>query len=482
MLFSKYFKLEKRQAELDFVDIELEGDTPLYVDPYALTTRDDEWSVECHQLVVSFFQKLLQAVQANDERRGIQLLAHLGEPEETHLGVSQVGNKGRGIGPGQAKDLFEALRNSKAAKTALLEDLPDFALFIPGIGRDKISDMTTNIIRRLLISYTQSQCTLLNIPMNRVASDFFWDGNSEEWRQEYVELPVCDGKKVILIPKYTVRYQVGVDHTEYRSKFVLEFLKEEHRRADDALVTAIRDKKGNIIKKTVYKKTVDDYYPKTKDFLAEFSKTHPDVIDGYRERLKLAATKIPDLGAGGGAITERDIANDLSAALVAIAPGRDTANAYHEIMIGIVSFLYFPNLIYPKKEAEINEGRKRIDITYTNGKDSGLFYRIALDQNIKANTVHVECKNYTKDIANPEFDQLLGRFDHTRGKFGMLLYRSSEDQEGVLRRCKDAVRSNLGVILPIDDRFIVNALSLVAEGNRNRLDEQIDALFQAVIA
>ena len=40
--FSSYFDIIKTQAELDFVDIDLNLDTPLYVDPYALTTRDDE--------------------------------------------------------------------------------------------------------------------------------------------------------------------------------------------------------------------------------------------------------------------------------------------------------------------------------------------------------------------------------------------------------------------------------------------------------
>ncbi|HWW99941.1 hypothetical protein, partial [Collimonas sp.] len=116
-----------------------------------------------------------------------------------------------------------------AAKSTLLEDLPDFALYIPGIGRDKISDITTNIIRSGLISYTRAQCDLYSIPVRSVASGFYWDINSGTWSQKYVELPTCDGKKVLLVPKYTVRYRVGVDHATYRSKFVLEYLQEEHK-------------------------------------------------------------------------------------------------------------------------------------------------------------------------------------------------------------------------------------------------------------
>ena len=473
--FSSYFKIKKTQAELDFVDVDIDIDTPLYIDPYALTTRDDEWSLQCHQLVVSYFQTILLAIKNNDINKGTRLLSHLGEPEETKLGVSQPGNKGRGIGPNQASEMFKALKDSKAAKSGLLEDLSDFALFIPLIGRDKISDMTTNIIRGALISYTQTQCELFEIPMRKVASGFFWDIEKEEWLQTYVNLPVCHDKKVILVPKYTVRYQVGVDHATFRSKFVLEFLQEEHRRADDALVTTIKNKKGQITKKVVYKKTVDAAYPSDKDFLAEFSSKHPEVVDKYRDSLKDTSSKIPNISRD--IINETDLANHLISQLKRIPSGVKFAGNYHELIIGIVSFIFFPSLIYPKKEAAINDGRKRIDIIYTNGKDSGFFYRIALDPNIKANIVHVECKNYTDDIANPEFDQLLGRFDHNRGKLGMLFYRSSDKPEIVIARCRDAVKSSLGLILPIDDAFVVECLSLIASHKRSSIDEKINQLY-----
>jgi hypothetical protein len=42
MKFSEAFGLNKIQAELDFVDIEVDGDTPLYVDPFALSIRKDD--------------------------------------------------------------------------------------------------------------------------------------------------------------------------------------------------------------------------------------------------------------------------------------------------------------------------------------------------------------------------------------------------------------------------------------------------------
>ena len=43
--FSEYFKLEKNQLELDFVDVFIDGDIPLFVDPYFISRRNDEWSI-----------------------------------------------------------------------------------------------------------------------------------------------------------------------------------------------------------------------------------------------------------------------------------------------------------------------------------------------------------------------------------------------------------------------------------------------------
>lgn len=479
MRFSAAFGLGKTQAELDFVDINLLADTPLYLDPYALTTREDDWSASCHRLVVSYFNTVLAAVRTGDERRGTALLSRLQEPSETRLGVSKGHSAGRGIGDVQAKAIFDAMAQSSAARTGVLQDMSDFALFIPGVGRDKISDMTTNVIRKPLIDYTIAQCELLGVPMRQVTSGFYWDADRTEWLQQYVRLPVHNTQKVILVPKHAVRWEVGVDHSLYRRHFVLEYLQAEHLRADDALVTTIRNSKGIISRKVVYKKTVDEHYPDTKDFLAEFSAAHPEVIDGYRDTLRLAGSKIPALNSP---VTERDLAEHLAEKLTRIPPGRGAADTYHTAMIGILSFLFFPNLIYPKKEAPINEGRKRIDITYTNGKDGGIFFRLSLDAAVCANVIHTEMKNYTDEIANPEFDQMLARYSRERGKLGLLLYRSADDEARVLQRARDAARQGLGIVLPLNDEFVLGALALVAGGNRQTVDARLDGIWRQVVA
>ena len=87
MIFSEAFDLNKLQAELDFVDIELNVDTPLYVDPFALSIRKDDWSVRCTRHITSFFQSALTAIHDDDREAAELILNHLSEPNKTSVVV-----------------------------------------------------------------------------------------------------------------------------------------------------------------------------------------------------------------------------------------------------------------------------------------------------------------------------------------------------------------------------------------------------------
>jgi hypothetical protein len=49
MRFTEHFKVGLSQPEVDFVDIDLNGDMPLFVDPFAISVRDDDWSISCRE-------------------------------------------------------------------------------------------------------------------------------------------------------------------------------------------------------------------------------------------------------------------------------------------------------------------------------------------------------------------------------------------------------------------------------------------------
>src|ERR1700722_10084122 len=95
----------------------------------------------------------------------------------------------------------------------------------------------------------------------------------------------------------------------------------------------------------------------------------------------------------------------------------------------------YPPLTSPISQHPIHEGRKRIDITYTNMATAGFFKWLAA--HYPSAQIFVECKNCTRDLKNPELDQLSSRFSPSRGQVGLLACRSLEDKELFERRCRD---------------------------------------------
>src|SRR4051794_38684158 len=106
--FSNYFNISKKQSEFDFVDVLIDADIPLYIDPFALSVEEDDWSKECNDLVVGFFQELVDTLRARRLDRAREVLSNLHEPNETRLGQSSGKPQGRGVGHLQAQSLYRA--------------------------------------------------------------------------------------------------------------------------------------------------------------------------------------------------------------------------------------------------------------------------------------------------------------------------------------------------------------------------------------
>lgn len=480
MRFSEIFGLGLEQPQLDFVDIEPDRDTPLFIDPFAISLKGDAWSEICHQHITHFFQTALDHIRAGRDQQAQQMLNGLSEPNETCLGMSQGAPAGRGVGGRQAFDLYESLAASQAAQNGLLEELAECDLFIPGIGSDKISDITTNIIRRLLIEYTQQQCALHNIALNgEFPSGRFWDMDAGAWRQEYVQLPIVAQKRLILVPKYTVRRKMALDSQEFYSHHILNFIQEEEFARQSPLVRVLASGE----RRPPTKKVLKERFPFSKDFVARFSEEHPDVLEGYKHFYS-------EIEGARGPLRHQDFddefdeavfARALAAALPNIPPGNAAADRYHTFIMGALEFIFWPNLIYPKKEHEVHEGRKRIDVTYTNAAQNGFFWRAHTAHNIASRLIMVECKNYSKDPANPEVDQLSGRFGANRGQLGMLLYRTVDNYDRLCARCRDTAQDGRGYMVALGDVQVIEFLDLIAEGQRTAIDARLQVIFNRLI-
>lgn len=462
MKISNHFNLNKTQAELDFVDIDINRDLPVFIDPFFLSLRQDNWSIEATKTIRSFFQQVLDLLNQNNERAARELFRHLGEVNATCLGMSKGNPRGRGVGESDSNDIFDSIVNSRAAQTGLIQDLQDNILFVEGFGKDKLSDMTTNIIRKSLIEYTQNQCILHGIPLvEDVPSGFYWNRRTMLWEQEYTRMLVIEDQIILLVPKGVVSFCLDYTPNRYYHHFILNFLQNDHLKMNSALVQTRRDGDRYVTKKDLKEK-----HPFSKDYIAEFSRRHPKVLVNFKERTNTDSLTNEEIGE----ININELVIYLIKELRDINPGNQDATRYHRLITGILEMIFYPHLIYPSLEKEIHDGRKRIDIVFDNAATAGIFLRFSKNMNLPCQYVMVECKNYSEDPVNPELDQLAGRFSPNRGKVGFLLCRTIDNFDRFISRCQDTYRDDRGLIIPLVDNDIILILENYNDQNNNYIE------------
>ncbi len=464
MKISEFFKLNRTQPYLDFVDVPLNTDLEVFLEPVAIKALSSPWGNELSSLLQTFFETVLLKIRNGDDRSAQGLLASLNERNEFHLGYSTGKSRGHGFGSGSAKNVWGALTKSNAAVTGLLKDLEDTALLLPGIGTDMISDAVCNILRGPLIKYTQDMCVYYGIPLTPdVSSGPIWNPQKEEWEEVLLPLPITDFGKVIFVPKILVRLRLSYQSNEYYRQYLLPEMQQEHIDSHSSLVEALKDGSKRVTKKSLIKK-----YGSDKLAVVEQTKIRPHILDEYRDN-KAASPSMPLTQEQFAEVEGADLPDidELTNQLSTITPGRDDAGKYEDFIEKIFSVIFYPSLCKPKKQHEIHNGRKRIDITYTNEAKNGFFYWLSLHYTCPL--VFVECKNYGKEVGNPEIDQLAGRFSPSRGKVGILVCRSIENKKTLYQRCVDTAKDQRGYLLALDDQDVIEIAQEYkdSEGNQD---------------
>lgn len=448
MRISEHYGLNRNQGTLDFVDVDIVEDVPVYIDPSTIRHLSDDWGLECIRMLTTFFDSVLDAVKSNDKTRSTYLLGNLGEPNETHLGLSKGESRGRGFGRWMSEEFAAKLAQSQAAKTGLIEDLEDTAFFIDRVGKDVISDVTTNIIRGQLIAYTHQMCVALGIPLiSDIESGSVWNPQSLKWENGLTDLPLANGKKLLLVPKAIVRRDLHLSQSDYyRNHLVPTLQAEEEADPRSKLVTVLKSGK-----RKVYRKEIEERYGSAKPDVRRETLKRTSVYRNFKD----IKSQVPPEPLSHSDLSEavKTPPPDYEALLrdVLDTPtGNAEANNYHARVEALFTALFYPSLIMPEMEHEIHQGRKRIDITYTNNAQAG-FFAFLIRHKIPAQQIFVECKNYGHEVKNPELDQLSSRFSPLRGKFGILACRSFKDKDRFLNRCRDTALDRRGFVVALDD-------------------------------
>jgi hypothetical protein len=471
---SKHYKLVGSQSSFDFVDVRILGDTPLFIDPASISRIDSPWTNACTSTIQSFFQRVLDAIIQGNDDEARRLLGQLGEENATRLGYSSS-SRGSGLGDGLADAFFTELSSSKAVRTGLIKDIEDTALLIEGVREDRISDVTTNIIRRHLVEYTQYAARFYAIPLQKqVSIGPFWDPVKGDWETQQFDLPIpTKGGPLLLVPKSIVRRLLACDPGTYYRQFVLPFLQQKELAANSSLVEILKTGRRRVTKKSVEEKYrqihgAGPHHPGVeKRINLDATNQNPGLIQTFKEKQKVALgpTPVQDIADATG--TDLPDFDALLAQLQACKLGTTDATKYERAVEALLNALFYPDLVNPIRQEKIHYGRKRIDISYTNAAQSG-FFRWVGDHYPAAN-IAVECKNYSRPIANPEYDQIAGRFSPSRGKVGLLVYREYEDKDKVVDSCRDTALDDRGFIIALDDSDLSKLVEEAKDGDAAEL-------------
>jgi len=212
ILFSDYFKVsEKVLFEYGAFNISLLSDLPLFIDPFLLFNSKKPDYQLLHKKIIEYLSFLREkSISGIDEGTRLSLY-RFKEVKQNWFGFTVGGNAGSGLGKGFAESLdnnfSKIFSDFGEIRVTLGVHLEKLCLIKEGVGRDNISDFTTNLIKDFLLDYTQffarkfiDKKLCKSFRVSRAVFNY----KTETWQEKTYFLPIdpnCDEDFVLLTPR-----------------------------------------------------------------------------------------------------------------------------------------------------------------------------------------------------------------------------------------------------------------------------------------
>lgn len=231
LYFSNHFDVDPALLkEYGALDISVVSDLPLFVDPFLLFNSEDETYRALHEEILRYLRFLRD--EAGDSALDSALINDLycfEEVRQNWFGFTLLGNGGRGLGADFGHALHEALGSIVAdfGKETITEGshLEKLCLIKPGVGKDSISDFTTNLIKGYLCDYTETfarehlangRCDEFNV--DRACFNY----ETKTWAAKAYWLPRLEADYVLLTPIDILRREdTWINHRDMVARFAV---------------------------------------------------------------------------------------------------------------------------------------------------------------------------------------------------------------------------------------------------------------------
>ena len=208
-------------------DVSVVSDLPLFIDPFLLFNSETPVYQQLHEDILRYLRFLRDQAMPDLDKGLIDAWYRFKEVKQNWFGYTLFGNEGAGLGRkfaealhGALGDIFADFGQETVTRGSHLEKL---CLIRPGVGKDNISDFTTNLIKSFLCEYTQDfarqhlreeDCRVFTVVRTRFNYD------TRTWMSEPYYLPQVREDFVLLTPMdMLTRDDTWINYGDMVSKF-----------------------------------------------------------------------------------------------------------------------------------------------------------------------------------------------------------------------------------------------------------------------
>ncbi len=289
--FSEVFDVSHSTIEsYGALDVSLVCDNPAFIDPFLIFAQEKYGFL--HDRIIKYLIFLRELSNETPFSSSIYKTYYkFSEVRQNWLGYSLWNNSGQGLGKKFAQSLHNNLRaiflddnTKKITKSPHLEKL---CLIEDGVGVDKISDFTVNLIKDYLLAYTEKFA--LQYLDQKYVKEFAiqnctFDFENKYWKPNTYNLPFINikGKDeyVLLSPKdILVKNDSWISKNNFLSKngAILQVIDDEalRQKINDYFLSCLGSK---IIRG---KKVLDNSQINRKKAILETARKYPQILDYY---------------------------------------------------------------------------------------------------------------------------------------------------------------------------------------------------------
>lgn len=270
----------------NFFNINIEKDIPKFIQPYTVECLSDEIAVRCNATALDFFNKVHERLENGDVRGAYNIFGkHLNEPKENCLGYASSTN-----GKGLNELAYYAMKQilDKPFLVGEIKQIADLQLYVEQIMQDRISDIYTNVTRKVLNDYTIEQCRLYNMTHLLQEREFgpYWDVETHQWiTNSRQTMLVINNKPILLTPKAFLKGSFG-PYKMYRNVLLTEWIKQDLLKNESSLIRERKNGEKYITKKEKDKEVRKTGFIPSKSEMVSFASIHLNATEVFRKILE----------------------------------------------------------------------------------------------------------------------------------------------------------------------------------------------------